>query len=72
MENLMQHVLCCFCNQNIQSTNIDPCNVSILINWDKSSEKQRDQDFWCHLECFREKLHKDIKLHLVLHLLSVD
>jgi hypothetical protein len=72
MGNLMSGVLCCFCNEDIKSTNIDPCNLNILMNWDKSPAQQRDQDFWCHLECLREKLHENIKKHLVLQLLSVD
>lgn len=62
----------CFCNNQIESTNIDPCNISILINWDKSVEKQLDQNFWCHFDCFKEKLHSTVKQHLVVDLLLDD
>lgn len=62
-------VMCCFCNKNIKITDIDPCDIDILINWDKSKEKQHNQTFWCHLECFREKLHANIRIHLMVDLL---
>jgi hypothetical protein len=65
-------VMCCFCNESIKITNIDPCDIDILINWDKSKEKQHNQTFWCHLECFREKLHTNIRIHLMVDLLAGD
>lgn len=57
---------CCFCNQMIESTNVDPCDVNILINYDKAKEQQDNQTFWCHIRCFREKLHNEIKNLLVV------
>ncbi|HEV2916971.1 MAG TPA: hypothetical protein VGW78_04440 [Candidatus Babeliales bacterium] len=65
-------VLCCFCNQNIAITNVDPCDINILTNWDKSKTKQNNQTFWCHLECFRNKMHENMKIHLVVDILSCD
>lgn len=66
------NVLCCFCNENIKSDEINPCDLNILTNWDKSTDKQHNQTFWCHLACFREKLHQKMQLHLVVHLLTDD
>lgn len=63
-------VMCCFCNQGIISDDLNPCDIVISSNWDKEEGKQNGQNFWCHLECFRTKLDKDIQQHLVLHLLT--
>lgn len=65
-------VLCCFCNEHIESNNINPCDLNILTNWDKPEEKQRNQTFWCHIECFQKKLHKNVRQHLIVQLLTND
>lgn len=66
----MNNIQCCFCNSSIISTDKDPCEVIINTNWDKSLEKQSDQSFWCHLDCFKEKMHKSIQQHLLVHLVE--
>lgn len=70
MENLQYR--CCFCNLMIKSTNVDPCDLNILINCDKSKEKQDNQTFYCHINCFREKLHKDIIKLLIVDLIDEE
>ena len=65
-----ENILCCFCNENIEADNFNPCDINIATNWDKPKSNQHNQTFWCHLECFRKTLHKDVQRHLVLHLLS--
>ena len=66
-------LLCCFCNDDIIVTDVNPCDINILLNWDKQPNiKKRDQTFWCHLECFRSKLHNEVKIHLIVDLLSTD
>ena len=65
-----ENVLCSFCNQKIESDNLNPCDINILTNWDKPKSNRRNQTFWCHLECFRKRLHKEVQQHLVLHLLT--
>jgi hypothetical protein len=65
-------VMCCFCDKNIVTSHIDPCDINILTNWDKAPEKQQNQTFWCHIGCFREVLHGNVKRHLVVDLLSND
>lgn len=66
----VDNVLCCFCNMIIESDEFNPCDINILTNWNKPKSMQNNQTFWCHLECFKEKLHRDMKQHLVVHLLS--
>lgn len=63
-------VTCCFCNTGVESKNVDPCEIIIQTNWNKSKLKQHDQSFWCHLECFKGKMHDRLKQHLLVHLLS--
>jgi hypothetical protein len=64
--------VCCFCNQSIESNRTDPCDVNILINWDKHKNKQHNQTFWCHLECFKNQLHDKIQSYLSVDLLLDD
>lgn len=56
----------------IESGKINPCEIVLLSNWDKPKETQNAQNFWCHYECFKEKLHNDIQQHLMLHLLDTS
>lgn len=63
-ENL--NLLCCFCNKDIKSSKINPTEINILINFDKSKDLQHEQSFFCHVECFREKLHESIKNYFYL------
>jgi hypothetical protein len=65
-------VRCCFCNSGIESTDLDPCGVDILTNWDKPKNKQHDQTFWCHLKCFRDRLHSAVAHNLLVDLLIDD
>jgi hypothetical protein len=60
---------CCFCNKTTKSSNLNPTELNILINWDKEKSDQKNQSFWCHYECLNDKLHENIRQHLVLHLL---
>lgn len=62
-------MLCCFCNEKIESDKLNPCDLNILTNWDKPKNYQNNQTFWCHFECFKNKLHKNVQQHLVVHLL---
>ncbi len=50
-------VVCCFCNKAIWVSDIDPCDINIMINSMHSVPKkdQEDQSFWCHMACFEKK-----------------
>jgi hypothetical protein len=61
---------CCFCDQMIESTRINPCDLNILINYDKPKDEQDNQTFWCHIECFRKSLHENIRKMLVVDILD--
>ena len=60
---------CCFCNKSIIVTNLNPCDINIMTNWDKPNDKQKNQTFWYHLECVWQKIHPDIQQHFIVDLL---
>ena len=55
---------CSFCGIGIEENETDPCDLNILINIDKNENKQFNQFFYCHLNCFKEKLHLNHSLNL--------
>lgn len=61
--------ICCICNTYIESNKTDPCDMNILINWDKQKDKQYNQTFYCHLKCFKNKLANEAKEHLLVDIL---
>lgn len=61
---------CCFCNTIIESNEVDPCDLNILINIDKSKEEQENQTFYCHVTCFRKRLHGIAEKWLIVDLLE--
>ncbi len=58
--------LCCFCDTLIISSSGNPMEIDVLINFDKPKNKQNNQSFYCHMECFKERLHPDLKIHFHL------
>lgn len=57
---------CCFCNKSIMSLDQYPADLNVVVNIDKPKEQQHDQFFYCHTECFKSKLHNNVKLHFIL------
>jgi hypothetical protein len=49
---------CFICNEEISTKKdkrgLDPCSVTLTTNIDLSRGKQREQTFFCHIECFRK------------------
>lgn len=62
-------VQCCFCGEDVNSDNINPCDVVIGRNWDKNTAERKDHFFGVHFECFREKMHREMKPYLILDIL---
>ena len=62
--NIENSVMCCFCGKGVTSSFIDPCSINILINWDKSKDKQYSQDFYCHISCFKKQILPTIPLYI--------
>ncbi|MDP3889219.1 MAG: hypothetical protein Q8Q25_01595 [bacterium] len=52
---------CCFCNQGIVPNEIDPCDINIVACYDKPQKDKPSQSFYCHFDCLKERLHKNIQ-----------
>lgn len=48
---------CCFCNQGIIENNVDPLDINIMHNIDVLNKTRREQTFYAHFDCLKEKLH---------------
>lgn len=55
---------CCFCGEGISSSKTDPCSLNVMINIDKLKEQQFDQDFYCHIGCFKKKIMPMVSLYI--------
>ena len=48
--------VCCFCNKSITSLDLDASDINIIANIDKPKNRQANQYFYCHLQCFKKKI----------------
>ena len=55
---------CCFCGDEILSTGYGISSLLVTTNIDKDDEQQTQQ-FYCHLECFQEKICSSTPLYLL-------
>jgi len=49
---------CCFCGEGIGESAarfnpLDPCAVVLVANWQQPDHEQAEQQFFCHLSCFK-------------------
>jgi hypothetical protein len=56
---------CCFCNEGILENNVDPIDISIVLNEDMQKNNGSSQSFYAHFNCFKQKLYKDLQGYLV-------
>jgi len=50
---------CFVCKQRIEERGLDPCAVLLATNAYGTRDLQREQEFPCHVECFRRILNED-------------
>ena len=55
---------CCFCGGDVISGGFDVTSIIVITNWDKESEFQQEQQLFCHMECLKERLSKDVSLYV--------
>jgi hypothetical protein len=60
---------CCFCGEGIgdDTTKVhsfDPCAVLLIANWSKDEDKQKEQQFFCHFECFRKLTNSHAPIYI--------
>jgi hypothetical protein len=50
---------CCLCGNPVsrgESHSVDPCCILLIGHADRERRDQKEQQFWCHAECFRKAL----------------
>jgi hypothetical protein len=55
---------CCFCEEGIEASGVDPCAVVLIGKWQGPEDEQVAQQFWCHFNCFADKLDPKIRPEL--------
>ena len=59
---------CCFCGLTVssveQSSPLDPCALILVGHFERPYEQQKEQEFFCHLECIRKAFKNDGTLYI--------
>lgn len=54
---------CCICKGTIPNAGethpLNPCAINLVSNFDHPRENQKEQQFFCHFECFRKMVNDD-------------
>jgi len=60
---------CCLCGLVIEENahKLDPCGLYIISSILEDEDKQLEQMFFCHYECFRDAMDSGTRIHLVLN-----
>lgn len=60
---------CCICKETVSSkqttSHLDPCALVVVSNIDKPQNNQKEQQFFCHFECFRKTINNDDNLYIM-------
>ena len=68
--SLENNYQCIFCGTAVNPLELGGVTALILIaNWDKEERKQHEQQVFCHLSCFKKRMHNPDYLY-VEHLLD--
>ncbi|MCT4686380.1 hypothetical protein [Vallitalea sp.] len=55
---------CCFCGKEIKSNHIDITSLVVISNWDKTIDNQQEQQLFCHMNCLKDKVNKEVPLYI--------
>jgi len=56
---------CLFCNNTIEPNDLDPCALMLIARIDRSRREQKEQGFYCHVECL-QRASKDRRSFYIL------
>ena len=59
---------CCICKETVsdrRASLLDPCAVILVSNIDQQRENQKEQQFYCHFECFRRLMNNDGVMYIM-------
>jgi hypothetical protein len=56
-------LMCAFCAETVETAGVDPCALVVVTSWWAPEEAQREQQFFCHADCLRNRLHPKVAVH---------
>ena len=59
-----QKYMCCFCKKSIFSNQVDIVSIIVVTNFEKDKNFQQEQQLYCHLECLKNRLAKNVELYI--------
>jgi hypothetical protein len=64
MAKLRHTYQCCFCGEGISESAVDPCAIVLVGNWGGPEANQAEQQFFCHVECFKKALWPNVPVEI--------
>lgn len=64
----MSDYQCCICKETVTSdvaSPLDPCSLILVSNIDRPRDDQKEQEFFCHLDCFRQLINNDGLMYIM-------
>jgi hypothetical protein len=65
----MREYQCCICKDKEvaarESAALDPCALILVSNIDRQRSDQKEQQFFCHFECFRKIVNNDGTMYIM-------
>ena len=55
---------CCFCGELVKANNSSLISILAILNWNNEIKEQHEQQFFCHVLCFKQKLNPQVPLYL--------
>jgi hypothetical protein len=60
---------CCFCGEGIGTSEekrhtLDPCALILIANWQQPESEQAEQQFFCHLSCFKKLMWLNVPIEV--------
>ena len=65
---MMLDYQCCICKETVTKhavSPLDPCSLILVSNIDLPRDDQKEQEFFCHLECFRRLINNDSLMYVM-------
>lgn len=56
---------CCICHKIVEESKLDICALTLTTNIQKDWKQQKEQTFFCHLECFRKVVNNDNIMYIL-------
>ena len=65
----MEKYECCICKETVSGESraslLDPCALILVSNIDQPRENHKEQQFYCHFECFRKLVNRDGVMYIM-------